>query len=125
MKNIVLIAFLTVTAAPQMATAGYLAHNDLIVHPQNANAFSIPYRGKSGARDFWCAASDYVMRELKLRGSTRIYRTSPPPRRAGMGISFSLKSENASESGLGKLHGGKGVSASHAASLCDSFIARK
>ena len=66
----------------------FLAENDLIVKATGAETFEVPYRGLSGPSDFWCAAGDYVIRDLKRPADTLIYRTSSPPRRAGRGNVF-------------------------------------
>ena len=102
------------TAAP-----AWIAQNGLVVEPSGGSDFAVPYRGKSGARDFWCAAGDYVIRELDQPPGTRIYRTSSPPRRSGQGIRFSLSTEGATRPGLFMIFGETSVSAAHARSLCD------
>lgn len=108
---------LAIALVPAAAPA-WIAQNDLIVEPTGASDFTIPYRGKSEAREFWCAAGDYVIRELGMRPGTRIYRTSSPPRRSGQGISFSLSSEGAKKPGIVLLSDGPGLSAGFAQSLC-------
>ena len=110
------------TAVPSHA---FMAKNDLVVVPLGADSFEVPYRGLSGASDFWCAAGDYVVRDLHLPPTTRIYRTSSPPRRAGQGIAFSLSGRDAKKSGLVFHSGGSGLTAAHARQLCDvrEFIA--
>ncbi len=110
------LATMAIAALPTMAPA-WVAGNGLVVE-ERGNGFTIPYRGLSGARDFWCAAGEYVIDHLGMRPDTRIYRTSSPPRRAGDGISFSLSSEGAKKPGIILLGGERGVSASHARSFC-------
>lgn len=105
------------TAAP-----AWIAQNGLVVEPTGGSDFSVPYRGKSGVRDFWCAAGDYVIRELGQPPGTRIYRTSSPPRRSGQGIRFSLSSEGAKRPGLFLFSGGRSVSAGHAQGFCRGFL---
>ena len=110
------------TAVPSHA---FVAKNDLVVVSVGTGSFEVPYRGLSGTSDFWCAAGDYVVRELNLPPTTRIYRTSSPPRRAGQGIAFSLSGRDAKRSGLVLHSGGRGLTAAHARQLCDvkAFIA--
>ena len=85
-------------AAPASA---FLSRNNLLVVPEGGTTFNIPFRGKSGDNEFWCAAGDYVQNFLGLSGSTRIWRLSEPPRRRGEGIRFSLSPEGAaSRTGL-------------------------
>ncbi|WP_108483462.1 hypothetical protein [Oceaniglobus ichthyenteri] len=105
------------TAAPASA---YLASNGLVVQPQG-DGFYVPYRGKSGARAFWCAAGEYAQKQLGLSPSVTIFRTSEPPRRSGEGIAFSLSpGQAASKTGLATFGTrGGGISINHARSLCD------
>jgi hypothetical protein len=112
---------LAVALFPAAASA-WIAQNDLIVVSAGGDDFSVPYRGKSGARDFWCAAGDYVIRELRRPPGTKIYRTSSPPRRAGQGIRFSLSAEGAKKPGLLLIFGGPGISAGHAQGFCREFF---
>lgn len=109
------LAFALLMASPASA---FIAENDLIVRSTGGTSFEVPYRGLSGASAFWCAAGDYVIRELNRPGTTKIYRTSSPPRRSGQGITFSLSSEGAKRTGLFVLGNPRGISASFARSLC-------
>lgn len=97
----------------------FMATNSLIVRATGPDSFEVPYRGLNGPGDFWCAAGDYVIRELELPADTRIYRTSSPPRRAGQGMTFSLNAQGAKKTGLVRLNRGRGVTASHARNLCE------
>ena len=117
LKPTIFAAALALSAMPGTAFA-WIASNGLIVKPTGEASFEVPYRGESGQSEFWCAAGDYVRRALHLPGNTRIYRTSSVPRRAGHGISFSLSSEGAQPSGLAVFGGGRGITATHARSLC-------
>jgi hypothetical protein len=111
-------ALLLALAAPAQA---FIARNGLVVEPAPGGTFEVPYRGLSGVSDFWCAAGDYVVRDLGMPADTRIFRVSSPPRRAGQGITFSLSPEGAKKPGLLLLgDGGRGVSAAHARQLCDT-----
>ena len=109
-------AILAMTTLPANA---FLATNKLLVRDTEGGTFEVPYRGLSGPSDFWCAAGDYVIRELNLPPDTRIYRTSSPPRRSGQGMTFSLSSEGAKATGLAFFSRGRGVTASHARQLCE------
>ena len=115
MKHAILALALALVPA---AAPAWIAQNDLIVEPTGASDFTVPFRGKSEAREFWCAAGDYVIRELGKPPGTRIYRTSSPPRRSGQGISFSLSSEGATKPGIFLLSGGPGLSAGFAQNFC-------
>lgn len=102
--------------------AAFIASNDLVVVPNGQADFVVPYRGKSGPTDFWCAAGDYVMRGLAQSGTTPIYRLSEPPRRSGEGVRFSLSPEGAA-SGSGLLLLGSdraALTAAFARQLCDA-----
>ena len=113
------LAALVLATLPTTAPA-WIAQNGLVVE-RAPGGFHVPYRGLSGARDFWCAAGDYVVRELNLPPDTLIYRTSSPPRRAGQGIRFSLSSDGATKPGIVLLSGGRGVSAALARELCEAI----
>lgn len=81
--------------------SAFLSRNNLVIVPEGNDTFNIPFRGRSGDNEFWCAAGDYVQRGLGLPANTRIWRLSEPPRRQGEGIRFSLRPEGAaSRSGL-------------------------
>jgi hypothetical protein len=110
------LAALAVLALAVPADA-YVAENRLVVEPTGPSSFTVPYRGLAGASDFWCAAGDYVIASLGLPPTTRIWRTSAPPRRSGQGISFALTPEGAAETGLAIL-GGNSLTAAHAEALC-------
>lgn len=114
-----LLALALVPLAAQAQVAD-ITRNGLFVIKTGPNSFAIPYRGRSGARDFWCAAGDYVRYELHMPGVTRIYRTSPLPRRAGKGVSFSLSPTGAQSTGLAVIGSPRGISASHALLQCDA-----
>ncbi|MEM6385134.1 MAG: hypothetical protein AAF718_02745 [Pseudomonadota bacterium] len=109
---------LCLSIIPTVAPA-WLAENGLIVR-QKGSGFEVPYRGLTGARDFWCAAGDYVIRELEMPPDTRIYRTSKPPRRAGQGVRFSLRAEGATRTGLLVWSEGRGLTASFAREFCQT-----
>ena len=105
-------------ATPAVA---FTAQNGLIVEPRGTDGFKVPWRGKSGPADFWCAAGDYAIRVLHLSPTDMIYRASEPPRRAGEPIIFTLNPEEAaSATGLFTLfRKGGGLTVGHAQSLCE------
>ncbi len=83
-------------ASAAVPASWFRAVNGMWVQPETPRKFYVG-RGTRGGDDyFWCAAGDYVMRNLRLPGSTPIFRLSPPPRRAGQGVWFSLDPEGAS-----------------------------
>ncbi len=111
-------------AAPASA---FTAQNGLIVQPDGPAAFTVPWRGKSGPTDFWCAAGDYAVRKLHLSPTALVYRASEPPRRSGEAIRFTLRAgEAASSTGLAVLGAkGAGLSAGHAQSFCELVRTRR
>lgn len=99
----------------------FTAPNGLIVLPTGADSFSVPFRGKSELTAFWCAAGAYVLHDLRKPASTRIFRASPPPRRSGQGVDFSLTPIPDAKTGLVLLGPDDGsITAALAESLCDS-----
>jgi len=118
MRNLVATLALAALASP---AAAYVASNGLIVKPQGADDFMVPYHGLSGAPDFWCAAGDYAIVHLHVSPGSRIYRTTGH-RHAGQGIGFSLSPEGAQKSGIFVTGSpDKGVSATLAQTLCPSL----
>lgn len=105
-------------AAPASA---FTAQNGLIVQPDGQASFTVPWRGKAGPADFWCAAGDYAIRKLHLSPTALIYRASEPPRRSGEAIRFTLHAEEAASStGLAVIGArGAGLSVGHAQSFCE------
>jgi hypothetical protein len=119
----VLASSLALTAAPASA---FTSVNGLPVQPTGAQSFYVPLIGQTADQAFWCAAGDFVQRGLGLPGRTPIYRLSPPPRKAGKGIEFSLSSAGAAEKTGVTIFGNSGpknsVSATIAYNLCASLI---
>ena len=116
MRLILSAVFAIAIANPASA---FVASNGLVVEPEGESTFTVPFRGLSGDSDFWCAAGEYVIRDLGLSSSTRIYRLNSPPRRAGQGITFSLSSEGAKRPGWFVLSRDLGLRASFARSFCE------
>ncbi len=69
---------------------------------QNSNTdFTVEYKSVAKLTDYWCAAGLHVTRTLGMSDRTRVYRLSPPPRRAGQGISFTLDADrSAGDTGI-------------------------
>ncbi len=114
-----LTLLLTLAAVPAQA---FTASNDLRVQPTGNTAFTVPYGGNSAPSAFWCAAGDYVVQALGQPPGTRIYRTSPPPRRAGQGMDFALAAAaSPGKTGLALLGSDDGsITAALAQALCTS-----
>lgn len=114
LRTTTLVALLAF-AAPANA---FLAQNGLVVEPRGGTDFTVPYTIASSPRAFWCAAGDYAIRVLKLPKATRIYRTSPPPRRSGQGMNFSLDPSRATHPGLVRIARSPGLTAAYARFQC-------
>jgi opacity protein-like surface antigen len=93
-------AVAVVLAAPAFAASA----PRLTVERINETTFEVRFRAGAFEQDFWCTAGDYAARRLGARNTTRIYRISEPPRRAGQGVRFSLDpAGRASSSGLNRV----------------------
>jgi hypothetical protein len=86
-RPILILALATTLAAPASA---FTAKNGMRVNPMDAQTFRVEFPSPDGEVQYLCAAGDYVMRALGMSALTRIYRASPPPRKRGQGITFTL-----------------------------------
>ncbi|MFC2968210.1 hypothetical protein [Acidimangrovimonas pyrenivorans] len=100
------------------ASGRFVARNGLSVTPTGPETFHVAFGGLIGTSDFWCAAGEYVTRRLGRPIQTMVYRASPPPRRAGEGISFTLNAADAQKTGLISL---KGETRGYAAGIAEEF----
>ena len=82
-----LIVGSALAAAPVVALE---ARNQMTVTPLSQDTFRVEYQYVDNETAYWCAAGDYVQRVLGLPGKTPIFRASPPPRKRGQGITFTL-----------------------------------
>ena len=104
-------------AAPAQA---WVASNGFVVQRIDEMHFQVNSRGRLGPSNAWCAAGDYVIRNMGLPTPTMIWRASPPPQHGGDPILFTLlPSDQHYETGLAQI-GNKsgGVTASLAQQLC-------
>lgn len=69
---------------------GFSARNGMDVRAIDARTFVVEFPSPEGETQYLCAAGDYVIRALGLSARTRIFRASPPPRKQGQGITFTL-----------------------------------
>lgn len=105
------------------ASTTFTAWNGLRARMTGPETFIVLYRGAPGDSDFWCAAGEFVVHGLRLPSNTRIYRLSPPPRRAGQGIEFTFDSSKAQPSGISRFgNTDEGYSAAAARGLCDGRV---
>lgn len=102
-------ATLALLAVP---AAAFTARNGMEVEPLGAGSFRVAFPSPDAETQYLCAAGDYVIRALGMPASTRIFRESPPPRRQGEGIAFTLDPAHKVKMGLfssfgtGKTDGG-------------------
>jgi hypothetical protein len=122
MRAFAFVAVLAILATPASA---FRATNGLTVESTGSQEFTVNYRANRHVTDYWCAAGDFVIRELGLSRKTRLYRASPKPVGAGEGISFTLDPGSAAEgAGLSTFSPGSdgSVSVGHASgSFCNRF----
>ncbi len=119
-------ALTLVVALAASPAAAFEAVNSFTVTQTGPQEITVEYQLVQNETAYWCAAGDFAIRELGLPRKTRLYRASPPPRRAGQGITFTLDpAAAASESGLSTFSKGSdgSVSLGHArGSFCSIFI---
>lgn len=116
--RMLVFAALTAVLTPLAANAE-LTQRGNVVRPLAADTFEVPWRGRSGPRDFWCIAGEYARYNLGLAGRTPLYRTSAVPRRAGEAVRFSTSPVGAQPTGLALIGGGNSISVAHALLQCD------
>jgi hypothetical protein len=116
----------TLLALPAYA---FVAPNRLPVEPAGSDpaTFTVSYRGTAnGDLDFWCAAGSYAKSRLNAASTARIYRISPPPRRSGQGITFSMNPAGAASStGLATVGGSSDGSMSVASARQQCEVSRQ
>lgn len=110
------ILVLSLMTVPAMA---FTARNAVEVQGSAERIEVQPTAGQA-APESWCAAGDFVIRGLGLPGTTLVYRLTPPPRRSGERVTFSLSPEGATDrTGLLQIGTyGNAVTAAHAQALC-------
>ena len=111
-----LILTLIPLASPALA---FQARNGVEV-TGSAQRIEVQPSAGQAAPQSWCAAGDFVLRGLGLPGTTPVYRMTPPPRRGGEGVVFSLSPEGASaRTGVVQLGADdNALSAAHAQAMC-------
>lgn len=87
-------AALIAAMAPGLAVAQWRAINRSEVFPISSDRFEVVNRSNSRTQEYWCAAGDYAIRQLRTSATQRIYVVSPigpsqfrPGKR---GVQFSL-----------------------------------
>jgi hypothetical protein len=105
----------------------FVASNRLPVQATGPDSFEVQHRGSArGDIDYWCAAGEYAKSQLRAAGTARIYRISPPPRRSGQGITFSMNPAGAADrTGLATIGGSGDGSMSVAAARNQCEVSRQ
>ncbi|WP_128253957.1 hypothetical protein [Falsirhodobacter deserti] len=115
MKYIAIVAALA--AAPAQA---YITKESYVVSG-DAQRFTVRYEPGSAARQYWCAAGQFVDNHLAMLPTTPIYRLSPRPLARGEGMTVSISPEGAiGDTGVAVFPPPDHLSAGFAASLCDA-----
>lgn len=86
------LTLLTVLAIASPAHA-FLSEPRLRITQTSASDFTVEYNSLADLTDYWCAAGNFVTNTMGLPDRTRVYRLSPPPRKTGQGISFTLDAD--------------------------------
>lgn len=107
----------TLAGGPALA---WRSSNGFIVNRTGELQFEVQSRGGLGPSNAWCAAGDFVIRNLGLPTNTRIWRASPPPQKAGKPILFTLSPEDRHyATGLAQIGGsGAAMTAGLAQQIC-------
>jgi hypothetical protein len=106
-------ALLTATLPGAALGQTFNARNGMDVTPLGDGLFRVEFETRINETDYWCAAGDYAERVLGAPPKARLFRASPPPRKRGQGITFTLDAE--------KSAGATGVSSFGAGSAKDSL----
>lgn len=72
-KLVATLAGIAFLGAPVLASPGFTASNLLRVNQVAGSTFEVVGKSGSGPGDYWCAASDYVLRTLTNSATQRIY----------------------------------------------------
>lgn len=81
-------------AAPAIALAAWRATNGSDVYPLSKDVFEVVNRASSRTQDYWCAAGDFAISQLRTSATRRIYVLVPvgpsKSRPGAKGVRFSL-----------------------------------
>ena len=99
------ITFLSLLILPLPAQA-FIAQNGMDARRIGPTEIAVQFESWARETDYWRAAGDFAERRLNLSGKTRLWRATPRPREAGLGIVFTLdpakKADGAGLSQFGK-----------------------
>ena len=82
----ILFAAALAIALPITATA---AQNGRVV-ASSGDSFEVGFKASLSPNDYWCAAGNHVVGQMRMPSNTPIYRLSPAPRLRGQGMTFGL-----------------------------------
>ena len=77
-------------AALALPAGAFITDVRLDISPGPGSDFTVEFDVRAKLTDYWCAAGNYVTNTMGLPDKTRVYRLSPPPRKQGQGIVFTL-----------------------------------
>lgn len=81
---------LALLLALPLPAAAFTAKNGMTAAQVGPTEIAVPFDSGRADTSYWCAAGDYAERVMGLPGSTRMWRATPQPRKAGLGIVFTL-----------------------------------
>ncbi len=73
-----------------LPAVAFNARNDMVVTDLGKGLFRVEFETRINETDYWCAAGDFAERVLGAPIKARLFRASPPPRKRGQGITFTL-----------------------------------
>lgn len=116
----------TLVAALTVAFPAWASFDRLPITQDSPTDFTVGYKAGAGLNNFWCAAGRYVTSKLGLPASTRLFRMSPPPRKAGKGVAFTLDpAKSAGDTGVTTFGGPQDGSFSAGGAQSDFCNARR
>ena len=77
--------------------AAFIASNGMSARQISPTEIEVDHDARGNDTDYWCAAGDFVRKELRASDRTRIWRATPKPRKAGQGIVFTLDPQRKAE----------------------------
>lgn len=120
-----MMKYIAVVAAFAAAPAHAFISDESYVVRGDTQRFIVEYEPGSAARQYWCAAGEFIDDYLGMLPTTPIYRISPRPLKRGEGMVFSLSPEGAiAETGVAVFPPTDHLSAGFAASLCEPNVPR-
>ena len=93
MRSILIIPLLLLP----LPAGAFTAQNGMQAHLISPTEIEVPYEGLHQETDYWCAAGDFAEQVMGKPGTTRMWRASAKPRKAGAGIVFTLNAAQKAE----------------------------